>query len=268
MILTREHMLERFYARDRDSDGRFLTGVVTTGIYCLPSCTARKPLPENIRFFDSESEARAAGLRPCRRCRPHHFYERYDPDLHLLETLVADVRRRPARFPDAAALVAASGIGGTKLSALFRRHLHSSPAGFLAQQRVTAASEALAEGGSVSEAAYAAGYESLSALHANFRRRTGLTPGEYRALGSSPEFTLVLPPGFRADVLLRVFGRDPDSRLERVRGSEMVKALVLDGVASLLHLRFEGRMVLCRVTAGQPPSAPALRAAHAATARM
>src|SRR4028118_1032516 len=70
MILTDQAMLERFYARDRASDGRFLTGVLTTGIYCLPSCPARKPLPENVRFFPTREAAREAGLRPRRRRRP------------------------------------------------------------------------------------------------------------------------------------------------------------------------------------------------------
>src|SRR5688500_16097818 len=146
MIMTRDHMLERFYARDRASNGRFITGVLTTGIYCLPSCTARKPLPENVRFFATRDEARSAGLRACRRCRPDDFYQQYDPDVHLLETLAADVRRTPAAFADAAAMVASSGIGTTKLNALFRQHFHTTPAAFLARERVAAARAALAEG--------------------------------------------------------------------------------------------------------------------------
>ncbi|HET6765421.1 MAG TPA: Ada metal-binding domain-containing protein, partial [Longimicrobiaceae bacterium] len=91
-----DEMLQRFYARDRTADGEFVTGVLTTGIYCLPSCAARKPLPENVRFFAAEDDARQAGLRACRRCRPDNFYREYDPDLHLLDTLVAQVQRGPA----------------------------------------------------------------------------------------------------------------------------------------------------------------------------
>jgi AraC family transcriptional regulator of adaptative response / DNA-3-methyladenine glycosylase II len=193
MTLTHDEMMARFYGRDRTANGRFLTGVLTTGIYCLPSCTARKPRPENVRFFGSEDEARTAGLRPCRRCRPDHFYQEYDPDLHLLATLLAEVRRGPAAFADAAALVSASGIGATKLNALFRRHHHTTPAAFLARERVRAACRVLAEGAGATGAAYAAGFESLSAFHENFRRHTALTPGEYRRLGSSDAFTLTLP---------------------------------------------------------------------------
>ncbi len=267
-MMTRESMLERFYARDAASNGRFLTGELTTGIYCLPSCTARKPLPENVRFFGSEDEARSAGLRPCRRCRPDHFYQQYDPDLHLLATLVADVRRDPAKFADAAALVATSGIGTTKLNALFRRHFHATPASFLARERVAAASRALAAGATVTEAAFGAGYESLSAFHLNFRRLTGLTPGEYRALGSAPGFTIALPDGFRADGVLRYLGRDPASILERVRGSELAKGLMLADGPAVLRMRFEADAAVCAVDADRPLCAESMREVHAAAVRM
>ena len=56
-------------ARDRGADGVFWFGVVTTGIYCRPGCPAR-PKRDNVRFFATAAAARAAGLRPCKRCRP------------------------------------------------------------------------------------------------------------------------------------------------------------------------------------------------------
>src|SRR4051812_50225606 len=56
--------------RDRAMDGRFVTGVLTTGIYCRPSCAARHPKRENVRFFATGTEAAAAGLRACLRCKP------------------------------------------------------------------------------------------------------------------------------------------------------------------------------------------------------
>lgn len=267
MTLTHEHMMTRFYNRDRESDGQFITGVLTTGIYCLPSCPARKPLPQNVRFFETQSEARSAGLRPCRRCKPDHFYERYDPGLHLVETLSADVRRDPARFADAASLVAASGAGATRLNALFREHLHLTPAAFLARERVDAARAALADGASVSDAAFGAGFESLSTFHANFRRETGLTPGEFRALGATNAFTLALPPGYRADAMLRAHGRDPASLLERVHGRELVKGIMLAGAPARLHLTFGDDAVACRVE-GTAPDPPRMRVAHAITARL
>lgn len=55
--------------RDADADGRFFTGVMTTGVYCKPSCPGR-PKRQNVRFFESAAAARAAGLRACKRCKP------------------------------------------------------------------------------------------------------------------------------------------------------------------------------------------------------
>src|SRR3954453_175577 len=57
-------------ARDGRADGRFVTGVLTTGIYCRPSCAARHPKRQNVRFFGSGADAAAAGLRACLRCNP------------------------------------------------------------------------------------------------------------------------------------------------------------------------------------------------------
>ncbi len=266
--MTRDQMLDRFFARDRRYDGHFITGVLTTGIYCLPSCGARKPRPENVRFFGSEDEARAGGLRPCRRCRPDHFYRAYDPDLHLVETLAADVRRDPARFADAAAMVAASGVGTTKVHSLFRRHFHQSPAAFLAREKTEAAARALTGGAAPTEAAYAAGFASASAFHAAVRRHTGLTPGEHRRLGSSPGFVLSLPPGYLASYTLARLGRDAESPVERVAGSEIAKALLLAGGPAVLRIALGDGVARCRVEAGRTLAPEEVRAAHAVALRL
>lgn len=59
-----------FQNRDRAADGVFIVGVMTTGVYCRPSCSGR-PKRQNVRFFATPEEARAAGLRACKRCRPN-----------------------------------------------------------------------------------------------------------------------------------------------------------------------------------------------------
>src|ERR687886_1564749 len=76
-------------ARDRGADGRFVTGVLTTGIYCRPSCAARHPKRENVRFFATGAEAAAAGLRACLRCKPDEATreaEALDRAIRLLDT--------------------------------------------------------------------------------------------------------------------------------------------------------------------------------------
>jgi len=68
--VTEDGAWEAVRQRDRGFDGGFVTGVLSTGIYCRPSCPARHPRRENVRFFRDGGEARDAGLRPCRRCSP------------------------------------------------------------------------------------------------------------------------------------------------------------------------------------------------------
>lgn len=269
MNMTDEEKMARFYGRDRTADGAFITGVLTTGIYCLPSCSARKPLPENVRFFAGETDARTAGLRPCRRCRPDRFYQDYDPDVHLMATLVAEIRRRPADFPDAAALVTASGIGATKLKALFRRHHHTTPAAFLVRERVRTATLLLTDPAvGLTEAAFASGFESLSAFHSNFRRLTAMTPGEFRRLRTATSFVLTLPDDYRAGYTLRMIGRDPESPVERVAGDTAYKAVRLDGHPAILAMRVSAGVAHCTVDAASPPSPEGMREAHSVSLRL
>ncbi|GEM_PF-169680 len=75
MALTRDEMVRRTLASDPTADGHFIVGVKTTGIYCLPAChPPRKPKPENCVFFGSTDEARAAGFRACKLCKPDSAY--------------------------------------------------------------------------------------------------------------------------------------------------------------------------------------------------
>ncbi len=266
--VPRAELLRRFDARDRANDGAFLAGVVTTGIYCLPSCRARRPRPENVRFFATEADARAAGLRACKRCRPDHFYEHHDPDRERLCALAAAVRAAPYEFADIAALAQRAGVGATKLVALFRRLYHLSPADFLVRARVERAQAVLAgRGASVLEASEASGFESASAFHANFRALTGTTPAAYRELGKEPEFALRLPDGFRAEELLRWFARDPRGTTERVDGARFVKGLELEGEPLAVEVELRAREARVRLRGPRRLPRSTARVAHAHVVR-
>ena len=132
-------MYARVLASDAAYNGRFLTGVLTTGIYCLPSCKARKPKPENVRFFPTCEAARESGLRACKKCHPDDFARGADPVLETIETLVAEVRAQPEAFVDARAVVRRSGFGATRAFELFRQHYHTTPADLLLRARLDAA---------------------------------------------------------------------------------------------------------------------------------
>src|ERR1700742_3857007 len=115
---------DRGEARQGEFDGKFILGVMPTGIYCLPSCAARPPKPANVRLFTTETQAQAAGLRACKRCRPDLYYRGEDENLALFEGLVARVTAAPERFADAGALAKQAGVSLTKLGDLFRDHAH------------------------------------------------------------------------------------------------------------------------------------------------
>jgi AraC family transcriptional regulator of adaptative response / DNA-3-methyladenine glycosylase II len=267
MHWPKEHLYERILAKDASYDGRVLTGVLTTGIYCLPSCPARKPLAGNVRFFADEAAARAAGLRPCKRCRPDAFYRGDDADLARLESTLAQAADDPAAFPEVEALAEAVGVGVTKLKDLFRHHVQSQPAAFLQWIRIQWACRSLTAGqGDLPGLAFGSGYQSVSGFHEAFRRQTGLSPGAYRTMLGRDHFSLPLPAGLRVQDVLAFQGRDGQSVSERVVGACLRKAFLCEGQASVLSLTFEARAITVSLAGAAGPAAMAR--AHGAALRL
>src|SRR3954470_24632076 len=145
MRMSHAAMYARLLESDATYNGRFFTGVLTTGIYCLPACKARKPKATNVRFFPTCEAARAAGLRACKKCHPDDFARGADPVLETVEALVAEVRANPANFADARAIVRRSGFGATRVFELFRQHYHTTPADLLLRARLAAVKRQLLE---------------------------------------------------------------------------------------------------------------------------
>lgn len=261
--MTDAQMYRRVLASDTDYDGRFFTGVLTTGIYCLPSCKARKPKPGNVRFFPSCEAARDAGLRACKKCHPDDFARGADPVLAAIETLVGEIRARSADFADARAVVRRSGFGTTRAFELFRRHYHATPADVLLQARIAAAEERLfATDAAVADVAFAVGFETLSVFHEQFRRLTGLTPAAYRELRANGTFTVALPEGYALPYLRRALGRDAESVSERLAGDDYTAAVDLGAGPALLRLRLGNESIGVGCPAGHA------RAAHRVVVRL
>ena len=100
MKLPEPFSWSREEARSGKFDGKFLIGVRTTGIYCLPSCPTHPPKKENVTLYRTEAECIAAGLRACKRCRPDLFYRGEDENIALFEGLAARVRGDIAGFAE------------------------------------------------------------------------------------------------------------------------------------------------------------------------
>ncbi|MEP6829740.1 MAG: Ada metal-binding domain-containing protein [Rhizomicrobium sp.] len=254
-------------ARSGKFDGKFLIGVRTTGIYCLPSCPTHPPKKENVTLYRTEAECHAAGLRACKRCRPDLFYRGEDENIALFEGLMVRVRTDLARFADASALAKGAGVSLTKLGALFREHAHLAPAQWLRRERVHhAAALLLGSNAKVVDVGFAAGFESESVFHRQFLALTRMTPGAYRAL--SNVFLLQLPAGYRAKEVLAYHARDPESLCERSDGNRIWKALLTNDGPAILELSLEKEGVWVRVHADDKLSRSSLAFLHDAALKM
>ena len=259
----------RAEARKGKFDGKFILGVMTTGIYCLPSCAARPPKPQNVRLFTTESEAKAAGLRACKRCRPDLYYKGEDENVALFEGLTARVAGRPDELADAGALAKAAGVSLTKLGDLFRDHAHLAPASWLRRKRVQrAAQELLTSRDKVTEIGFGAGFESESVFHRQFLNQMRMTPGAYRALDGAQVFMLQLPAGYRAKEILGYHARDPLSLSEKSEGNHIWKALHTNDGPAVVEISIEPGQAWVRVHAEAKLGAASMAAVHGAAIRI
>ena len=161
--------------RDRALDGRFVTGVLTTGIYCRPSCAARHPRRENVRFFADGAAAREAGLRACLRCRPDEIAA----DEAGVARAVALIEAADAP-PSLDTLAAAAGYSPHHFHRLFRRATGVTPAAYARGRRAQRAQTALQETETVTDAIYDAGYAAPARFYADAGTRLGMTPSAWR----------------------------------------------------------------------------------------
>ena len=189
--------------RDARFDGRFFTGVRTTGIYCRPICPARTPRRDNVVFYPTAAAAQAAGFRPCLRCRPetspargawHGTSNTVSRALMLIEGGALDEAAVDT-------LAARLGLGERHLRRLFHQHLGASPLAVAQTRRVLLARQLIDETDlAMTEVALAAGFGSLRRVNDTFRQLYGRPPSAVRqrrgavaAPGSATALTLELP---------------------------------------------------------------------------
>lgn len=170
-------------AHDARFDGRFFTGVTSTGIYCRPVCPVKTPKFENCRFYRTPAEAEADGYRPCLRCRPE-LAPGHTP-LEAADRLAAQAAAR-LEDPEAperslTAVAEELGVSARHLRRVFQETYGVSPASYRATRRLLTAKTLLADTAlPVTEVALASGFGSLRRFNALFRQQYGLSPGALR----------------------------------------------------------------------------------------
>lgn len=178
--LTDDQRWQIAMAKDRRFDGHFITGVHSTGIYCRPSCPARPPKRENVRFYANCIEAEAAGLRACKRCAP----DRQSNDEAAVLAAIDEIRSHADVVPTLDELARVTGYSAAHFQRLFKRSTGLSPAAYARALREERAREALSGEASVTDAIYAAGYSAPSRFYDGQKGKMGMAPSAWANGGS------------------------------------------------------------------------------------
>jgi AraC family transcriptional regulator of adaptative response/methylated-DNA-[protein]-cysteine methyltransferase len=207
-----------FAARDVAFDGLFYACVETTGIYCRPSCPAKRAKREHVSFCETIADAEAAGFRPCKRCKPdqtsllQQHADKAAQACRLIETA--------EQAPTLEALAEAVGLSPYHFHRLFKARLGVTPKAYAAAHRNKRVREALGRSTTVTEAIYGAGFNSNGRFYATSQEVLGMSPSDFRkgapnaeikfAIGTS-SLGLVLVAASGKGVCAIFFGDDPDS---------------------------------------------------------
>lgn len=185
-VLSDEEKWQAFARSDPEFDGRYYAAVKTTGIFCRPSCTARTPLRKNVLFYDTREEALARGYRPCKRCRPDLIlYRPVEEAAEQCRKLLEREFHNPAPLRE---VLTELNISLSHIGTIFKQQYGITPLAYRNRLRVEAAQRMLFETKlSVTEIAGQCGFSSLAPFYEAFKRQTGRTPQQYRALSGKEE---------------------------------------------------------------------------------
>jgi AraC family transcriptional regulator, regulatory protein of adaptative response / methylated-DNA-[protein]-cysteine methyltransferase len=175
--ITLKEMQSAFLNKDATYDGIFFTAVRTTGIFCRPSCSARKPLPENCSYFTTAREALFAGYRPCQRCRPMEAGGSH-PD--WVRKLLIQIDHSPdARLKDAD--LRAMGIEPERARRYFLKRFGMTFQAYCRARRLGTAFQQIRRGVTLDDVPFDSGYESHSGFREAFAKWFGKAPGQSRS---------------------------------------------------------------------------------------
>ncbi|WP_018001330.1 bifunctional DNA-binding transcriptional regulator/O6-methylguanine-DNA methyltransferase Ada [Paracoccus sp. N5] len=181
---------QRVLARDAGADGRFVYAVRTTGVYCRPSCPARRAKPENVGFFPDPAAAEAAGFRPCRRCNPRGAgLAEANAALVTAACRLIEAAETP---PSLDALAEAAGLSRFHFHRLFKAQTGLTPREYAGAHRAGRLRARLEDGDSVTGALYEAGFNSNSRFYETAGALLGMAPSAYRKGGAGAEIRFAL----------------------------------------------------------------------------
>lgn len=192
-------------ARSAAADGTFFYSVRTTGVYCRPSCGARLPRPENVRFHATRDEAEQAGFRACRRCRPDRpsLVEQHAATVTEICRLIETTERTPTLEE----LSARAGMSSFHFHRVFKAVTGLTPRGYAAAHRGERVRRELGKAPTVTAAIYRSGYGSNGRFYHESEQVLGMTPTEFRAGGANAEIRFAVGECSLGSILVARSGR-------------------------------------------------------------
>ncbi|MEE2925713.1 MAG: bifunctional DNA-binding transcriptional regulator/O6-methylguanine-DNA methyltransferase Ada [Chloroflexota bacterium] len=187
-ILVDQTCWQSVLERDRQSDGRFVYAVRSTGIYCRPSCPSRKPRREQVSFFPNADAAQEQGYRPCKRCRPEETSGE-DTDTRLVRLAHAYLASGHPEPVGLEQVSAQAGVTPARLRKAFKNVTGLSFSQFADARRLDQLKTWLQKGRDVTSALCDSGYSSTSRLYEKAPAQLGMTPNTYRKGGQNVEIT-------------------------------------------------------------------------------
>lgn len=172
MQLSQEIMYQASINKNSDFEGVFWMGVKTTGIFCRPTCTARKPKPENVEFFQNTKDAILKGYRPCKVCKP---LENPDETPEYIQKILEELREDPSlKFKDSDLIQ--RGLEPATVRRWFQKNHGMTFQAFQRMFRLNRAFKKIQQGENIMETAYDSGFESLSGFSESFKSVFGVSP--------------------------------------------------------------------------------------------
>lgn len=203
--------------RDKKADGSFFYSVKTTGVYCRPSCAARLARPENVSFHKTSEDAREAGFRPCKRCKPDDvsLSERHKETIAAVCRLIESSDEEPTlqELADSAAM------STYHFHRLFKSITGLTPKGYAQAHRAKRMRKELERGSSVTDAIFESGFNSSSRFYEKTNGVLGMTPTDFRKGGAKVEIRFAVAECSLGSILVAqsdrgicaiLLGDDPD----------------------------------------------------------
>ena len=173
--LTQEQMLRATLTRNQEFDGVFYVGVLTTKIFCLPSCKAKKPLPNNIIFFSNREDAIHDGFRGCKRCRAEFFPDISPKWFNPTYIYLSKEIKRKLTEND---LVKVSGVNISTIRRYFKKRFNLSPLAYHRKLRLKYARKLIENGNNYLIVSNQCGFKSSSGFRRAFIKEFGFPPGQ------------------------------------------------------------------------------------------